>query len=828
MPALIEKLIRLLNLEISKHYDNRAVIGGLQKFVPTWQTEASKAGLDQKLILKVSDLILQYAAENQDTRQKIISDILAFVQNEQNSATADHPASISSGIKQNHAFEKSHPAESPLSVKKLSSKPKTTQTTNVSETIPGLNAPLTVLTGIGASRAQALKQLGLFTLGDVLYFFPRRYDDYSKLKPINRLNYGDEITVIAVVQSIQTRKARGGTMQITEAVVTDGTSPLRLNWFNNPYIEKQLSPGTQIVISGKVDMYLGRLIMNHPSWEPLEKEHLHTNRIVPVYPLTTNMTQRTLRSIIYQIVDHWASRIPDFIPDQILKNVGLITLSKAIAQVHFPESDSSLAAARNRLAFDEIFLMQLGVMQQKQNWQGMTSAVYSVQEDWLQRRIDALSYKLTQAQSKSLKEIRKDMESGHPMNRLLQGDVGSGKTIIAALAISIVNHSDNTQSAFLAPTGILAEQHYKTLINTLCRDFNFDETDLKEDEICLLIGDTPEPEKAIIRQKLSDGRIKTIVGTHALLQEPVAFRNLQLVIIDEQHRFGTEQRAILRSKGNSPHLMVMTATPIPRSLALTMYGDLDISVIDELPTGRIPIDTHVLFPAERERAYTLIKNQVEQGFQAFIIYPLIEKNEKEESKAAVDEQKRLQNEVFPHLQIGLLHGRMKQEEKDRVMQDFRDNKFPVLVSTTVIEVGVDIPNATVMLIEGANRFGLAQLHQLRGRVGRSDAKSYCLLIPESDDQIENERLSAMAETNNGFILAERDLQQRGPGEFLGERQSGFAQFKMASISDIHLIEKAREQAQYLFSIDPDLSLKEHQALKNNMEFFWSNKTTDIS
>jgi ATP-dependent DNA helicase RecG len=413
------------------------------------------------------------------------------------------------------------------------------------------------------------------------------------------------------------------------------------------------------------------------------------------------------------------------------------------------------------------------------------------------------------------------------MNRLLQGDVGSGKTIIASFAISIVSIAGNAQSAFLAPTSILAVQHYRTLKYTLCRNID-SETDLTENEICLLIGNTPEPEKVEIRQKLADGKIKVLIGTHALLQDPVVFKNLQLVIIDEQHRFGIEQRAILRSKGNSPHLMVMTATPIPRSLALTLYGDLDISVIDEMPTGRLPVETHVLFPAERERAYTLIKNQVELGFQSFIIYPLIEKNDKEEAKAAIDEQERLQKEVFPNLKIGLLHGRMKQEEKDRIMQEFRDKKYPILVSTTVIEVGVDIPNATVMLIEGANRFGLAQLHQLRGRVGRSDIKSYCLLIPETDDQVENERLSAMVETNNGFILAERDLQQRGPGEFLGERQSGFAQFKMASITDIHLIEKAREQAQSLFEIDPDLTAMEHQSLRNNMEYFWSNKTGDIS
>jgi ATP-dependent DNA helicase RecG len=822
-----EKLNRLLNLEISKNYDNRAVIGGLEKFIPTWEAETKIDGLDQNLVTFVSKSLSDYAKRDDEARVKIIHDLLECLKNNQITLEITKPISIAPTKQNDSPANKRNQPNSDLSSNSSTIRQKSNPKPAISESIPGLNAPLTVLSGIGAARAQTLKQLGLNTLGDVLYYFPRRYDDYSKLKPINRINYGDEITVIAVIQSVQTRKARGGSMQITEAIVTDGTGTLRLTWFNNPYIEKQLPQGTQIVVSGKVDMYLGRYIMNHPSWEPLEKEHLHTNRIVPVYPLTANITQRTMRSMIFQIVNHWATRIPEFIPDRILKNVGLINLSKAISQIHFPESDELLNSARNRLAFDEIFLMQLGVMQQKQNWQGVAATKYSVEDNWIQKRIDALPYKLTGAQTKSLADIHRDLSSGHPMNRLLQGDVGSGKTIIASFAIGIVSIAGNAQSAFLAPTSILAVQHYRTLKYTLCRNID-SETDLTENEICLLIGNTPEPEKVEIRQKLADGKIKVLIGTHALLQDPVVFKNLQLVIIDEQHRFGIEQRAILRSKGNSPHLMVMTATPIPRSLALTLYGDLDISVIDEMPTGRLPVETHVLFPAERERAYTLIKNQVELGFQSFIIYPLIEKNDKEEAKAAIDEQERLQKEVFPNLKIGLLHGRMKQEEKDRIMQEFRDKKYPILVSTTVIEVGVDIPNATVMLIEGANRFGLAQLHQLRGRVGRSDIKSYCLLIPETDDQVENERLSAMVETNNGFILAERDLQQRGPGEFLGERQSGFAQFKMASITDIHLIEKAREQAQSLFEIDPDLTAMEHQSLRNNMEYFWSNKTGDIS
>jgi ATP-dependent DNA helicase RecG len=343
-----------------------------------------------------------------------------------------------------------------------------------------------------------------------------------------------------------------------------------------------------------------------------------------------------------------------------------------------------------------------------------------------------------------------------------------------------------------------------------------------------LIGDTPESEKADIRKGLADGSIKAVIGTHSLIEEPVVFNDLQMVVIDEQHRFGVEQRAALRSKGSNPHLLVMTATPIPRSLALTIYGDLDLSIMDELPAGRQVIDTHIIFPRERERAYSLIKSQIAQGSQAFVIYPLVEQNGNDESKAAVEEQVRLQKEVFPKQKVGLLHGRMKPDEKETVMKSFRDNEYQVLVTTSVVEVGVDIPNATVMVIEGANRFGLAQLHQFRGRVGRGQAKSYCLLIPETEDSAENERLTAMTETNDGFILAERDLQQRGPGEFLGTRQSGYSGLQMASLTDVHLIEKARNQAQELFNIDPDLTEPEHHQLATTLRRFWGEIKGDIS
>jgi ATP-dependent DNA helicase RecG len=417
---------------------------------------------------------------------------------------------------------------------------------------------------------------------------------------------------------------------------------------------------------------------------------------------------------------------------------------------------------------------------------------------------------------------------------LLQGDVGSGKTVIAALGIAMLSRH-NAQSALLAPTSILAEQHYRSMLSLLAWNVNGalatgDEihSPLRAEQIRLLIGATPEAEKQEIRAGLVNGDIKLVVGTHALLEEPVNFSNLQLAVIDEQHRFGVDQRAILRSKGENPHLLVMTATPIPRSLALTVYGDLDLSVIDEMPPGRQPIQTQVFYPRERERAYVFICSQVDQGRQCFIIYPLVEESESIEALAAVEEHSRLQTEVFPNYKVGLLHGRLKPDEKDDIMSRFCSGEIQILVSTSVVEVGVDVPNASVMLIEGANRFGLSQLHQFRGRVGRSQYQSYCILIPDTPDAAENDRLAAMVETNDGFVLAQRDLEQRGPGEFLGTRQSGYSELRLANLTDIRLIENARRHAQALFEIDPDLKSPEHQLLAQSLKRFWSLGQGDIS
>jgi ATP-dependent DNA helicase RecG len=441
----------------------------------------------------------------------------------------------------------------------------------------------------------------------------------------------------------------------------------------------------------------------------------------------------------------------------------------------------------------------------------------------LDAQVASLPFNLTSAQNKAIADVRADLASGHPMNRLLQGDVGSGKTVVAALGIAmVVRHS--SQAALMAPTSILAEQHFSSMKNLLAGE----KGTLAGHQIRLMIGATPESEKQDIRQGLANGEIKLVIGTHALIEDPVTFADLQLTIIDEQHRFGVEQRAALRAKGHNPHLMVMTATPIPRSLALTVYGDLDLLVMDEMPPGRQVVETHILLPRERERGYSLIRNQVSQGHQVFIIYPLVENTDsgleldaEAASKAAVDEHRRLQSEVFPDLQLSLMHGRLKPDEKEQAMARFRDGETQIMVSTSVVEVGVDIPNATVMLIEGANRFGLAQLHQFRGRVGRGTAKSYCLLIPETEDAAENERLSAMVTTNDGFELADIDLNQRGPGDFLGTRQSGYTkQLQMASLTDFQLIEKAQRSAKALFEQDPDLSLPQNRELAATLAHFW--------
>lgn len=818
MPSPAEKLLKFLKLESERGYDNRAVVGGLDKIIPAWEEEARIYQIPDEHIQKICEQLRSYPGRDVAERQQTVKELVSLIQ-----SIPIRPGPAAQPVAFASAERKSEPKPT---LQPTAQKPAPPVRKNVTPAALGLNADLTVLPGIGPKTAQTMQHLGLRTLEDLLYYFPRRYDDYSRMKTINRLEYGDELSVIGTVKSAINRTVKGGKMTVFEAVIDDRTGSLRVCWFNQPWLERSIQPGAQIVVSGKVDMYLGRLTMNNPDWELLEQEHLHTSRIVPVYPLTAKVTQKNLRRLMHQTVTFWAPRVTDHLPDSVVSEAGVMPLPEALLQVHFPDNQEKLKFARDRLAFDEIFLLQLGVLRQKRSWQSLTADVFDTPLEWLEEQKSRLPYPLTNAQNRVLEHIVADLRSGQPMNRLLQGDVGSGKTVVAALSIAMVARH-GVQSALMAPTSILAEQHYRNLLKLLAPQGD-PAAPMRETEIRLLIGATPDAQKQEIRAGLADGSIKLVIGTHALLEDPVDFQSLRLVIIDEQHRFGVEQRATLRKKGRNPHLLVMTATPIPRSLALTLYGDLDVSIIDEMPPGRQPVETHVVPPLERERVYTFARSQIEQGRQIFIVYPLVEQGDNGDVLAAVEEQERLQNEVFPKYRVGLLHGRMKAEEKDQVMTAFRDGMYDVLVSTSVIEVGVDIPNATVMLIEGANRFGLSQLHQFRGRVGRGDAKSYCILIPDDENELENQRLAVMAETNDGFVLAERDLEQRGPGDFLGTRQAGFSELRMANLLNIRLIEKARRLAQNLFDRDPDLSDPDHRLLLQAMRRFWGEGAGDIS
>ncbi|RLD06088.1 MAG: DNA helicase RecG [Chloroflexota bacterium] len=832
MKPSIQKLRKFFRLEDERDYDNKAVMGGLSSILSAWEMEAREDQLSEQIIQAVISRLRDYHRLSEDSREVALKGIWQRVTREigvegdtkkQPPKTQQPPTRPEPELAQPQTSEPA-PTPEPEKPEPVPQEPAPKKEPPKPVLDLDFKAPITTIKGIGEKKQQALERMGVQSINDLLYTFPRRHDDYSKLKPIGSLWYGEFVTVIGSVESVSSRTVRSGKMKIVEALISDKSGAIRATWFNQPWIESQLKKAKQVVLSGLVEQYLGHLVMNSPEWEPLSTKQLHTNRIVPVYPLTKDITQKWLRGVIHDIVEEYSPHLPDPLPENIRTNHSLSGLSDAIREIHFPDSDQSLEKARERLAFEELFLMQMGVLNQKKQWESRAGAAFESPEDWLLPQLESLPFQLTTAQKKALDQVRADLSSGTPMNRLLQGDVGSGKTVIAALAALIVIRG-GAQAAFLAPTSILAEQHFQTLKTLLASGSE----DIAENQIALLIGATPDNEKKTLRKQLANGEIKLIIGTHALLQDPVKFQNLQLAIVDEQHRFGVEQRGTLRQKGNNPHLLVMTATPIPRSLALTIYGDLELSVIDEMPPGRIPVETHLLNPSEIERAFGLVRGQVDKGNQAFIVYPLVEESDKIDEKSAVDEFNRLQEEVFPTYRLGLLHGQLNPSEKEEVMIRFRDKEIQILVSTSVVEVGLDIPDATVMLVEGAHRFGLAQLHQFRGRVGRSDQKSYCILVPGTIEEIENQRLQAMIETNDGFVLAEKDLEIRGPGQFLGTRQSGYTELKLASITDLDLVERACTEASALFSQDPDLSQENHQLLAKAVKEFWTQKNAgDIS
>lgn len=669
--------------------------------------------------------------------------------------------------------------------------------------------------GVGTKLAQVLSKLNLYTLGDLLFHLPRRYEDRRQFRKIAHARPGDAVTVSGKLVTVDNVKVRN--LTLTKAYLDDGSGVLELVWYNQPYMKDTLNKlrNSQIVAYGIIKESPYGLQMETPEWEDLPDgadpdSLLSVNRIVPIYPLTEGIRQKRMRQILWNAVQY-AHLAPEILPRSVRERLGLMPIQQAIAQIHFPDSEQAIDPARQRLVFEEFFLMQLGVGLQRQRTRQERGIAMRIDADRLNEMLHRIvPFDLTNAQKRVIREIWSDMAQPHPMNRLLQGDVGSGKTIVAAAAI-LAAIDNQYQAAMMAPTEILAEQHYINL-HRLFQPLGI--------SVELLVGRLSNKQRQQARERIATGRGMVAVGTHALIQEGVSFARLGLAIVDEQHRFGVLQRAALRDKGTMPHVLVMTATPIPRTLTLTLYGELDVSIIDELPPGRKPVRTHWKMPEERLKVYEGVRKLIQEGRQAYVICPLIDESDKLQVRAAEAMAEHLQKDVFPDLRVGLLHGRMKPAEKEAVMDAFRAGELDILVSTTVIEVGVDVPNAAAIVIEDADRFGLAQLHQLRGRVGRSEHQSYCVLIanPKSDDG--QRRMDIMTRTNNGFLIAEEDLRIRGPGEIYGTRQSGMPSFRVADlVKDMRLLEVARQEAFHLLESDPDLSRPEHAALREAVERF---------
>ena len=654
--------------------------------------------------------------------------------------------------------------------------------------------------GVGPKLAYKLNKMGIYTAQDLIMYFPKRHIDYSARTLIRDLKEGENTTVFGYIKSVSAFNSKNN-LSVVKVVISDESGNLELGFFqakSNRFmlerIKAQFPVHAGIMVSGKVKLnnYNKKLTIDKPSYSIMTGEflensnsNLNIGRIVPIYTVTEDLSIKTLRRAIFNAIELYNDKIPDILPDDLIQKHGLLNKNMAIRQIHFPESQETLERARFSLIFEELFIVQLKLVRLRENARHSASSLaLEVQQNGLVRQfIDNLPFELTGGQKKAVNEILADMTSEEPMQRLLQGDVGSGKTVVATIML-LAAVENGYQGAIMAPTEILAQQHYNNLTQWL--------TPMGL-SVGLFLGSQGKKVRSEMLTNLKNGQMHIAVGTHALIQDTVDFANLGAVVVDEQHRFGVKQRNILRKKSHNPQMLTMTATPIPRTLALTVHGDLDLTIIDELPKGRLPIKTSLT--TSHRGVYDLIKHEVEAGRQAYVVYPLIEESETLSAKAATIEAEKLQNEVFPQFKIGLLHGKLKNDEKEQVMADFKNKKYDILVSTTVVEVGVDVPNATVMVIENAERFGLSQLHQLRGRVGRNDLQSYCVLVTASKSQETRERLNIMTQTNDGFVIAEKDLQLRGPGEFLGTRQSGLPDLIISDIvRDAKILELARNEA----------------------------------
>jgi len=668
-----------------------------------------------------------------------------------------------------------------------------------------------ILKTVGQARLALLHNMGIFTIEDLLEYFPRDYLDRSIISKISELSNDQSATIMAYMAGQPQALYRNG-KNIVKIVFSDGTGRIEIAWFNQPYMRNNIKPDVEYCISGKVKRGYGVITMETPELEAVDsnapRETLSAGRIVPVYPLAAGVSQKILRGLIKQAMDVVTGQIVDYMPQDIVTAHGLCDREFAIYNIHFPESGDAYFAARRRLVFDELFLMQAALMSAKGH---IAAAKGRIFEDLdISPMLDVLPYDLTDDQQKVVEEICGDLQSGYAANRLLQGDVGSGKTAVAMIICYLAVKS-GAQAALMAPTETLAVQHYHSFTGIFER-FGM--------RVELLVGSVKAKDKAAIKQQLRDGEIDIVIGTHALIQDNVEFADLGLVITDEQHRFGVRQRGKLNDKGQQNHVLVMTATPIPRSLAMVLYGDMDISTINQLPPGRQSIDTFCVASAYHTRIFKFIREEVAKGHQVYIICPLIEESEHESRKdvnSVLKFAEELKNGIFTDIPLKILHGRMKPEEKNQIMQSFSDGDTKVLVSTTVIEVGINVPNATVILIENAEQFGLSQLHQLRGRVGRSDKKSYCILITDSKNEITKKRMDAMVATNDGFELSELDLQLRGPGEFFGTMQHGIPQMRLANLyKDMDVLVEARQAINGLVDENTKMFHVEHMLLKDKI------------
>ncbi len=831
----VDTLGNILRLEGRNGFRDISVVGGLDEFLRRWEDELRPAlddGDDNR------DAPLSYAAMSAAERRKWADGVLGRIVRFAPSDDAVAPGAGGSAPVRQNAPRLSPPKTAQRRQRKQSgsrSKPPAP-----SKPV-SLADPVEQLRTVTARVKPKLANLGIRSVADLIYHFPHRHDDFTKLRTVSQIVPGEVQTLIATVWEVREIVGRNRRTRSAQAVLGDHTGNIRVTWFNQGYLVRRMTPGTRLVISGTAKVYRGQIVFQSPEYDFLtgeEETAVHAGRLVPVYPLTDGLFQRTMRNCVHEALQRALEQVQEFVPNDALRRNGLLGLRESISQMHYPEAADKVEHARRRLAFDELLMLQLTVAQRRLEWQaGGGASRLRTDTELLDSFFDSLPFALTAAQRRVVGEILADIDSEIPMSRLLQGDVGSGKTVVAAAAL-LVAAFNGFQSVLMAPTELLAEQHFLTISKMLNggADVSGGEVYASVDlplydervRLGLLIGSMRKRLKDDMRRFIAAGAMDIVVGTQALIQDAVDIPNLALVVVDEQHRFGVMQRNTLRNKGKPPHMLAMSATPIPRSVRLTMLGDLDLSTIDELPPGRQKIRTRWVEPKHRASAYATVRSEASAGRQAFIICPLIEESEAIQARAATEEYERLSAEVFPEYRLGLLHGRMGIDEKEAVMREFQDGSIDILVATSVIEVGIDVANATVMLVDGADRFGLAQLHQFRGRVGRGEHPSQCLLLSDSAGTAARERIRILERTMDGFEIAEEDLRIRGAGEYMGTRQSGLNDMKMARMTDQDIMLMARKEALALLRDDPNLSDDAHAGLAKRLVSYSERNPVEMS